>query len=132
MESENFSLEMRGYKRDEVDRVISELRAELEHLRDYNFNASSEADSLRAEIAALKKKKDSSPGYAELGAQFEQTLRLAEEQAKKLVQDAGQDAGRQQRAGGFAQPGHGGINAVHHRRCPGKYRLEHQQQDGGQ
>ena len=92
METENFSLEMRGYKKDEVDRVLSELRAELEHLRDYNFNASSETESLRTEVAALKRKKDSAPGYAELGAQFEQTLRLAEEQAKKLVSDAGQDA----------------------------------------
>ncbi|MEY3662519.1 MAG: hypothetical protein RI919_35 [Actinomycetota bacterium] len=92
MDIENFSTEMRGYKKDEVDRVLSELRAELEHVREYNFNAASELDTLRAEVAALKKKKDSAPGYAELGAQFEQTLRLAEEQAKKMATDAAQDA----------------------------------------
>jgi len=89
LEIENFSLEMRGYKKDEVDRVLGELRAELEHLRDYNFNAATETEALRTEVANLRKKKDSAPGYAELGAQFEQTLRLAEEQAKKLVADAG-------------------------------------------
>mgnify|MGYP000036995333 CR=1 FL=1 len=91
MEDENFSLEMRGYKRDEVDRVLAELRAELDHVRDYNYTASSEIEQLKAENETLKKKK-ATPGYAELGAQFEQTLRLAEEQAKKLVSDAGQDA----------------------------------------
>lgn len=92
MDIEDFSTEMRGYKKDEVDRVLGELRAELEHVREYNFNAASELDTLRAEVAALKKKKDSAPGYAELGAQFEQTLRLAEEQAKKMATDAAQDA----------------------------------------
>ena len=92
MDIEEFSTEMRGYKKDQVDRVIEELRAELEHVREYNFNASNELDQLRSEVTALRKKKDNAPGYAELGAQFEQTLRLAEEQAKKLVSDAGQDA----------------------------------------
>ena len=32
MEDENFSLEMRGYKREEVDRVLAELRAEVLNL----------------------------------------------------------------------------------------------------
>ncbi len=92
MEDENFSLEMRGYKRDEVDRVLAELRAELEHVRDYNYTASAELEQVKNELETLKRKKTATPGYAELGAQFEQTLRLAEEQAKKLVSDAGQDA----------------------------------------
>lgn len=91
MAEDNFSTEMRGYKKDEVDRVVSELRTELDHVRDYNYSASAEIEQLKNENEQLKKKK-TAPGYAELGAQFESTLRLAEEQAKKLIADAGQDA----------------------------------------
>ncbi|MEY4423092.1 MAG: hypothetical protein RLZZ258_195 [Actinomycetota bacterium] len=94
LENEQFTIAFRGYEKEEVDRVLAELRAELEHVREYNYSASSEVEMLKAEIEALKTKakKNAAPGYAELGAQFEQTLRLAEEQAKKLVSDAGQDA----------------------------------------
>lgn len=94
MENEQFTIAFRGYDKDEVDRVLAELRAELEHVRDYNFTAGSEVDMLKSEIETLKAKlkKGGGGGYAELGAQFEQTLRLAEDQAKKLVADAGQDA----------------------------------------
>ena len=91
MAEDNFSTEMRGYRKDEVDRVIAELRTELDHVRDYNYSASAEIEQLKNENEQLKKKK-TAPGYAELGAQFESTLRLAEEQAKKLIADAGQDA----------------------------------------
>ena len=94
MENEQFTISFRGYEKDEVDRVLAELRAELEHVREYNFSASGEVEALKAELEAARSKLRSSggAGYAELGAQFEQTLRLAEEQAKKLVADAGQDA----------------------------------------
>lgn len=57
MEDENFSLEMRGYKRDEVDRVLAELRAELEHVRDYNYTASAELEQVKNELETLKRKK---------------------------------------------------------------------------
>lgn len=94
LENEQFTIAFRGYEKEEVDRVLAEMRAELEHVREYNFSASSEVENLKAQLEALKSqvKKGGAPGYAELGAQFEQTLRLAEEQAKKLVADAGQDA----------------------------------------
>ena len=94
MENEQFTIAFRGYEKDEVDRVMAEMRAELEHVREYNFSASGEVEGLKSELEALKAKvrKGGAPGYAELGAQFEQTLRLAEDQAKKLVADAGQDA----------------------------------------
>ncbi len=70
------------------------MREELDHVRDYNYKAASEVEFLKSEIASLKQrlKRDAGTGYAELGAQFEQTLRVAEEQARKLMTDAGQDA----------------------------------------
>ena len=79
MEEENFSLEMRGYKKDEVDRVLAELRAELEHVRDYNYTASAELEQTKAELEAQKRKKSpSAPGYAELGAQFLSLIHISE------------------------------------------------------
>ena len=94
MDNSEFTLVFRGYDKDEVDTSFAELRTELEHVRDYNFKAASEVEFLKNEIASLKQrlKKGGTSGYAELGAQFEQTLRVAEEQAKKLMTDAGQDA----------------------------------------
>ena len=46
MAEDNFGIEMRGYKKDEVDRVVSELRTELDHVRDYNYSASAEIEQL--------------------------------------------------------------------------------------
>ena len=50
MENEQFTIAFRGYEKDEVDRVLTELRAELEHVREYNFSASSEVESLKSEL----------------------------------------------------------------------------------
>lgn len=93
-EEENFDIVMRGYDRDQVDKTLNEMRLEIEHLTEYNESAASEIATLKAEVENLKEqvKKGGPNGYAALGAQFEQTLRLAEEQAKKMIADAGQDA----------------------------------------
>ena len=94
MDNSAFQLVFRGYDKDEVDTAVSAMREELDHVRDYNYKAASEVEFLKSEIASLKQrlKRDAGTGYAELGAQFEQTLRVAEEQARKLMTDAGQDA----------------------------------------
>ena len=94
MDNSEFQLVFRGYDKDEVDAAVSAMREELDHVRDYNYKAASEVEFLKSEIASLKQrlKRDAGTGYAELGAQFEQTLRVAEEQARKLMTDAGQDA----------------------------------------
>ncbi|CAB4631576.1 unannotated protein [freshwater metagenome] len=94
MDNSEFNTAFRGYDKDEVDIAVSSLREELAHVRDFNLKAASEAEFLKSEIASLKQrlKRDAGTGYAELGAQFEQTLRVAEEQARKLMTDAGQDA----------------------------------------
>jgi len=93
-EEENFDIVMRGYDRAQVDQTIDEMRLEIDHLGAYNKNATAEIATLKAEVENLKEqvKKSGATGYAALGAQFEQTLRLAEEQAKKMIDDAGQDA----------------------------------------
>ncbi len=54
MENEQFTIAFRGYEKDEVDRVLTELRAELEHVREYNFSASSEVEALKSELESLK------------------------------------------------------------------------------
>jgi cell division septum initiation protein DivIVA/uncharacterized protein with GYD domain len=93
-EEETFDIVMRGYDRAQVDQTIEEMRAENEHLSTYNEGAAAEIATLKAEVESLREqvKKSGATGYAALGAQFEQTLRLAEEQAKKMIDDAGQDA----------------------------------------
>jgi len=93
-EEENFDIVMRGYDRAQVDQSIEELKLESEHLSTYNEGAAAEIASLKAEVETLREqvKKSGATGYAALGAQFEQTLRLAEEQAKKMIDDGGQDA----------------------------------------
>jgi len=93
-EEENFDIVMRGYDRAQVDQTIEEMKLENEHLSTYNEGAAAEIANLKAEIDSLREqvKKSGATGYAALGAQFEQTLRLAEEQAKKMIDDAGQDA----------------------------------------
>jgi cell division septum initiation protein DivIVA len=94
VDNSEFQLVFRGYDKDEVDTAVAAMREELDHVRDYNYKAASEVEFLKSEIASLKQrlKRDAGTGYAELGAQFEQTLRVAEEQARKLMTDAGQDA----------------------------------------
>jgi len=53
-----------------------------------------EQNLLRERIVELEKslKLAKSPGYAQVGAQFEQTLRLAESEAARLVNDAGRES----------------------------------------
>lgn len=95
-DEETFDIVMRGYDRNQVDSTLEELRVENEHLSTYNESAVTEIASLKAEIELLKEqiRNSGQSGYAALGAQFEQTLRLAEDQAKKMIADAGQDAVR--------------------------------------
>jgi len=89
-----FGLSLRGYNRSHVDNMIEEMRDEIEHLSSYNERATSEISRLKAEVLELKiQVKTGGPnGYVALRAQFEQTLGLAEEQAEKMLADAGQYA----------------------------------------
>ncbi len=94
MPRKDFSIVPFGYNRDQVNSMIEQMRLEIEHLGTYNERAASEISILKAEILELKiQVKTGGPnGYVALRAQFEQTLALAEEQAEKMLADAGQYA----------------------------------------
>ncbi|MCF8529547.1 MAG: hypothetical protein K9G13_06600 [Aquiluna sp.] len=89
-----FGTAISGYNRAEVDAHIFNLLNELAQLEQYNTMALREQNNLRERIIQLEEslKLAKSPGYAQVGAQFEQTLRLAETEAARLVNDAGRDA----------------------------------------
>lgn len=94
MAHKDFSIAPLGYNRNQVDSMIEEMRNEIEHISRYNERAVSEISVLKTEILELKiqLKTGGSNGYVALRAQFEQTLALAEEQAEKMLADAGQYA----------------------------------------
>ncbi len=94
MARKDFSIAPLGYNRNQVNSMIEEMSIEIEHLSKYNERAVSEISILKAEILELKiQVKTGGPnGYVALRAQFEQTLALAEEQAEKMLADAGQYA----------------------------------------
>ena len=91
---ENFPQAFRGYDKEAVDARVEALLSELSLARQTARHRQQEADAARTEAASLREKvkNNSNFGYADLGSQFEQTLRVAEEQAKKLISDAGQEA----------------------------------------
>ena len=89
-----FASAVGGYSRSEVDNYVSWLEKNLRELEQYNSLAVREQQALRERLVEIEGqlKAAKSPGYAQLGAQFEQTLRLAESEAAKLVNDASKDA----------------------------------------
>ncbi len=91
---ETFPQAIRGYNKEAVDARISELLAELSLTKQKSRHASQDLESLRSENASLKEKlkNNSNFGLADLGTQFEQTLRVAEDQARKLISDASQES----------------------------------------
>lgn len=94
MEQPQFSSSVGGYSRREVDSYLSQLQTRIAELETYNSGAIREQQVLRQKVEELSTqlKSAQSPGYAKLGQQFEETLRLAEVEASKLVQDATKEA----------------------------------------
>ena len=94
MEQPQFSSAVGGYSRREVDSYLSQLLTKIAELETYNSGAVREQTVLREKVEELQAqlKGAQSPGYAKLGQQFEETLRLAETEAAKLVQDATKEA----------------------------------------
>ena len=48
-----FSIALRGYEKEEVDRVISSLQAELEQVREFNMSQANEAETLKRHLQKL-------------------------------------------------------------------------------
>ncbi len=94
MDQPQFSSAVGGYSRREVDSYLSQLITRIAELETYNAGAIREQQVLREKVEELQTqlKGAQSPGYAKLGQQFEETLRLAETEASKLVQDATKEA----------------------------------------
>ena len=88
--TKKFGTAVGGYNRTEVDTYVAWLQKSLKELEQYNSLAIREQQSLRERLVEVEAQLKSvkSPGYAQLGAQFEQTLRLAEAESAKLVNDA--------------------------------------------
>lgn len=90
----NFSSSVAGYNRAEVEAFVRKIMDEARRLEEYSSLAIREQTTLRERVVQLEEslKLAKSPGYAQVGAQFEQTLRLAESEAARLVNDAGREA----------------------------------------
>jgi len=92
----DFGTEMRGYKKDEVDRAVLQLRAELMKASTDRSDALKEVKRLLAVNEDLQAELDESgsPTYAGLGTKLENMLRVAEEQSTRLISQADIDAER--------------------------------------
>ncbi len=90
----DFGSEMRGYKRDDVDRALQEIRRELIKANTDRAEAAKEVGRLQAVIDDLQAELDEvgRPTYSGLGTKLEQTLRIAEEQSTRLISQADIDA----------------------------------------
>ena len=89
-----FGTEMRGYKKDEVDKSLQQLRAELIKANAGRSDSAKEVKRLLAVNEDLQAELDESgsPTYAGLGTKLENTLRVAEEQSTRLISQADIDA----------------------------------------
>lgn len=92
----NFAREVRGYSRQEVDRVIRNLEAEVQQLSELKDQLTEKVQHLEGELEiaqhSLKRLQESTPNFAGLGSKFEEVLRVAEEQAAKMVEKAKAEA----------------------------------------
>ena len=98
-----------GYDPEEVDRTVTEIRSRVSSLEQQYASAEANRvaadagrvaaertiDRLTRELAEARsavQRAHSKPTFADLGAAFEQTLRLAEEQAAKMIREASAEA----------------------------------------
>src|SRR3954471_8836558 len=79
----DFGTELRGYKKDDVDKAIQELRHELLKANTEKAEAAKEAKRLQAVAEDLQAELDETgrPTYTGLGTRLENVLRVAEEQS---------------------------------------------------
>jgi cell division septum initiation protein DivIVA len=96
VEDSEFQTELRGYKRSEVDEIISELRTELIQASKDRQGGLEELKVATETLAALHASSGEavSPTYAGLGGRLEAVLRIAEEQSTRVIGQADIDAER--------------------------------------
>jgi cell division septum initiation protein DivIVA len=84
-----------GYDPNDVKRAFRDAETRMEELRLSTRSGIATVEKLERELADFRdalRRSNSKPTFADLGSAFEQTLRVAEEQADKLVADAEADA----------------------------------------
>jgi cell division septum initiation protein DivIVA len=89
------SVRKNGYDPADVKRVFSDAEVRMQELQQTSRAGLATVDKLERELADLRdalRRSNAKPTFADLGSAFEQTLRVAEEQADKLVNDAEADA----------------------------------------
>jgi DivIVA domain-containing protein len=95
-ENSEFSTELRGYKRSEVDEALLSIRKELIAASKDTQSALEELKSVKEQLASIDASgaEAHSPTYSGLGGRLEAVLRIAEEQSTKLIGQADIDAER--------------------------------------
>jgi cell division septum initiation protein DivIVA len=93
-EDSEFATELRGYKRSEVDGALGDLRGELIAANKERARALEDLKKLQDELeeVRLSLRESSAPSYSGLGGRLEATLRIAEEQATRIISQADIDA----------------------------------------
>lgn len=89
------SVRRNGYDPSEVRRAFNEAENRLAELTQSIASGQATVEKLERELGDLRetlRRSNAKPTFADLGSAFEQTLRIAEEQAEKLVKDADADA----------------------------------------
>ena len=84
-------LAKRGLDPAQVDSALGDIQSEAARLEAERAQIDKHIDKLTREIAEVRsalKRASAKPSFSDLGAAFEQTLRVAEEQAGKLISDA--------------------------------------------
>jgi len=84
-------LAKKGLDPAQVDIALGDIHAEASRLEAERAQIDKQIDKLTREIAEVRsalKRASAKPSFSDLGAAFEQTLRVAEEQAGKLISDA--------------------------------------------
>ncbi|MEY2698539.1 MAG: hypothetical protein RL720_495 [Actinomycetota bacterium] len=84
-------LAKKGLDPEQVNVALSDVQAETARLENERAAIDKRIDKLTREVAEVRsalKRASAKPSFSDLGAAFEQTLRVAEEQASKLISDA--------------------------------------------
>jgi DivIVA domain-containing protein len=94
VDGSDFTTELRGYKRSEVDEALGELRGELIAAHKERARALEDLKRLSDELTEFRAvaQESTAPSYSGLGGRLEAMLRIAEEQATRIISQADIDA----------------------------------------
>ena len=88
-----FRRAIRRYDPADVDRIVTELSARVDRFESERLESARLVQRLTRELAeAHKRSSQMKPSFAELGTTFEETVRVAEKQAGKMLADAAEEA----------------------------------------